>query len=409
VNITPKGYRFEEKSDLRFLTANPDTYWEADKIILVPDELLIEDFLTYGAKYTDVEYCLPGEKVWNSGGIFCKYGKIHIYSSHRDFLRSSVYWLHAIDIYKATVRLWDKESPEFTVQNLRDRHPLRIRNLKTSEGVKKDFSSIRGEDSKKFYETTNFGDETRSLYYYLEMSTNEERHYDHNLVLQKSGQVYVRLDSIEADLAEMRNCGFDFYLNVVSEPFNKMILISPLDPDQLTESDLDPNSTTPKKNIIQRSIHLPINNPFMTTQLEVMVVSKVNQKFERYVIGRAELLNYDVVYANSNLENSLQIQYLLDFKDIYDKEAERGNISWANRSKMLARMKADLGSGKDEFIDRDRKSHHGHCVCSWKNSSHWSSFMETPYTPMHHEGMLKKQGIGNMTKELRVAIYRAKR
>jgi hypothetical protein len=44
VKITPKGYRFEEKSDLRFLTANPDTYWEADKIILVPDELLVEDF-----------------------------------------------------------------------------------------------------------------------------------------------------------------------------------------------------------------------------------------------------------------------------------------------------------------------------------------------------------------------------
>jgi hypothetical protein len=44
VKITPKGYRFEEKGDLRFLTANPDTYWEADKIILVPDELLVEDF-----------------------------------------------------------------------------------------------------------------------------------------------------------------------------------------------------------------------------------------------------------------------------------------------------------------------------------------------------------------------------
>jgi hypothetical protein len=160
-----------------------------------------------------------------------------------------VYWLHAIDIYKATVRLWDKESPEITVQNLRDRHPLRIRVFKSSEGVKKDFSTIRGEGSKKFYETTNFGDQTRSLYYYLEMSTNEERHYDHNLKLQKSGQIYVRLDSIEADLSDMRNSGFDFYLNVVSEPFNKMILISPLDPDQLKDSDLDPKSNIPSRNI----------------------------------------------------------------------------------------------------------------------------------------------------------------
>jgi hypothetical protein len=147
----------------------------------------------------------------------------------------------------------------------------------------------------------------------------------------------------------------------------------------------------------------------MTTQLEVMVVSKVNQKFERYVIGKAELVNYDVVYANSNLENSLRIKYLLDFKDIYDKEAERGNISWANRSKMLAKMKADCGSRKDEFIDRDRKSLYGDCLCSWKNSSHWSSFMESGYTPMHHEGLLKKHGFSDMTKELRVAIYRAKR
>jgi len=76
----------------------------------------------------------------------------------------------------------------------------------------------------------------------------------------------------------------------------------------------------------------------------------------------------------------------------------------------MAFIKEKVTKMPNEFAYGKNRADLKGCICiNWQNYSNWAYIMSNPNTNSHHEGQKKVGDIKNMKKEMKVAVYRAKR